>query len=48
MLVVHDVGADHLPAVPPLTLVVPALLELHGETVVGLLDPLDPDLPGNG
>jgi NAD(P)-dependent dehydrogenase (short-subunit alcohol dehydrogenase family) len=42
--VLGHVGPDHLPAVPALTLVVPALFELDGEPVIGLLHPFDPHL----
>ena len=44
MAAADDVGADHLPAVPALALVVPPFLELDGEAVLGLLDPLHPHL----
>jgi hypothetical protein len=46
--VAHHVGADHLTAVPPLALVVPALLELDREPVAGLLDAFHPHLPWAG
>src|SRR5260370_17452443 len=46
--VVSDVGPDHLTAVPPLALVVPAFLELDREPLAGVVDPLHSHLSGPG
>ena len=46
--VVHHVGPDHLTAIPPLALAVPAFLELDREPVAGLLDALHTHLPRAG
>ena len=46
--VVGHVGADHLPAIPVLALMVPPLLELDREPGVGLAEPLDANLSREG